>query len=465
MKVDTLAGLSLITTATLVFHGLVVLLFPIAVFSLGRLQNAIATTLRFKSSLPSLPRDIKQKISAVVPVPRNVFFLRGSGNDCKSVSLFFVHAVLLPLRFEKNLEDSNKQSELLHEFSHADFSDYLVVYWVWITGVFAALTAFDYYRGGNNSSLIGELPVAESAMLAAIFLCILNGRGMFHRREINADFGAFHVDPQMFSTFLRKRSHASKYHKTGKLQFDVVFSNWLYHPSHKTRFSIISDKQKISLFSVAFAGVLAGFFPAFIAMNVFGSLFTSISLRATGGSIVSIPLSLLSAWLIASITSKFFGKVSPANLAEKSSFWAGLLVGTEAIVFLALLVSNSEANGGFSFLATNGVLVEVSLRTSFFVIFAGYIFLAFYLALFTRFFSQMFTSILAMPLASIVFFALTEGYQMTEGASLDTLLWLTCGGIVFSVIVLLVFEAAFQLIHRIMMRIYRSAYRVIQSSF
>ena len=443
IKVDTLAILSLVTLMTIWANVLVILFFPVAVYLSNRLGSLAASVFRPKSTLSRLPKDTRRSIALMLPVPRNVFFLRGEGVDCQCISLFVVHIILLPEGFEKDLDNPDKQAVLLHELSHTSFSDYLTVHWVWISAALVLFIMSDFYfgiMGGGTRLLIGNVPALEMAVLSAIILCTLNGRSALHRREHSADLGGFLTAPELVESLLKGQARKSAFFRVGKYQIGTKVHNWLIHPPYEKRYAVVSGKLNVAKFSIFIAGIMAGFFTLYIALNVLSSLVAATLFGVTSVSMFTIPLTLLSVWLLGDVLNGIFCEKTQAKPADKLLFWFGMLIGTEFAVAVFLFANNPERHGELSFMATNGVVVEAALATSLLSIFAGHLFFAVYSGIVARIVSKSFSIFFAMPFASLLFFSFYEGVKMTGDVALTTQLALFAGISIALIVALLLME-------------------------
>jgi len=443
IKVDTLAILSLVTLMTIWANVLVILFFPVAVYLSNRLGSLAASVFRPKSTLSRLPKDTRRSIVQMLPVPRNVFFLRGEGVDCQCISLFVVHIIMLPEGFENDLDNPDKQAVLLHELSHTSFSDYLSVHWVWVTAALVLFIMSDFYfgtMGGGTRQLIGKIPALEMAVLSAVILCALNGRSALHRREHSADLGGFLTAPELVGNLLKTQARKSTFFRVGKFEVGTKLYNWLIHPPYEKRYAVVSGKLNVPLTRIFMAGLMAGFFILHLALNVLSSLVVATYYGVTSVSLFTIPLILLGVWLLGDVVNDFFSRMTYAKTVEKLMFWAGMLIGTEFAVTVFLIANDPENFGQLTIMAANGVVVEAALTSSLLSIFVGYLFFAIYSRIVTRIVAKSYSLFFAMPLASILFFSFYEGVKMNGDFDVVAQLPLFAGICIALFIVLLLIE-------------------------
>lgn len=451
---DTIVSVTIIAFLIFFTKSLVLLFLPPALSFSNIVRGRIERKFSGKDHLISLPSDIRERIAAVMDVPRNVIFLRGEGNDCRSVSLFFVHIIFLPQFFETDINNPNKQALLLHELAHGHFSDYLSVSWVWLACIFATYVTFQYFLEWDGGTVRGLVTRSEGVFnltipfYVLILLCVFDAVGMLHRREVNADFGASRSNPKLFRAFLERQVNKGKYFKYDKRQFQIIINNWFFHPTYENRLALLTGNKQIRSQSIFLPAILAGFCPLYIVLVLTGSVFTTALLEKEIVSVIALPLSVFCLVQLGIVLNEMFGRKSPVTRSDKFVFWLGLLAGYELLALTFSYAMNFDSGGEWVILASNGETAVIQLPFVLASILLGHFIFFAHARLCSMLFGTTILGVFATPIFAYACFSMIGGIQMTGNVSVLTSAGILGGVLAVCLIVLLLFEMALHVILR-----------------
>ena len=452
VKIDTVASITLMMFFVFFTKSLATFLMPLLMFFLFYIPRHIYQLVSKKHQQHSLPPNIRTLVSSVIAVPRNVIFMRSRNNDCGSISLFVVHIVLLPEFFENDLQNPNKQAILLHEFAHGSFTDYLSVGWIWFACFLIAYISFQYFwalDGGEVRQLLANSHAdlsLEIPLLGFLIICGFDSVWMLHRREINADFGAFFGRPKQLVSFLEYQKRKNKYFKIGKWQFETKLKNWFLHPTYEHRLSVVTGRIEIRSISILFPAILAGICPTYILFVLIGSVYTSTNLDAEIASVVTLPLSIYCLVQLGIALNDFYGNKSILNSMDKFMLWLGMLIGYEFFVVVLLYAVDSNGEGQFVVTASNGEIVTLELQMVIAAVFMGHVLFFLHSKLSALVTGRIFLGMFATPAYAFVIIALIAGIQMTGSVDIKTVIGVSGVAIAVSIFLMLVLEI---LLHKV----------------
>nr|WP_319514366.1 hypothetical protein [uncultured Cohaesibacter sp.] len=354
------SAVSLLLTASLIAPtSVVVLLFPIIGFALQRFFLSFMRFLRLERRIQPLPKDFKAMVKTLMPVPRNVVFLRGKGNDCESRSFWLVHFILIPEGFEYDLEAPHNQGHLLHELGHGSFFDFLSLSLLQLSGLLFLVLIFWPVLTYLNPDLTPMEPDDAKKFFPFVIIAALsfvNFVGVFHRRERNADVEAYRKNATFTEAYIKQKIRNNKYFKRRRGDFETAIKNAIFHPSFKSRLDFLHGDQSPRNWLLVFPTITYGF--CIVILPVFSAVIPIIAItNAMNGEEILKPvvvsaLCFTALYQIAGFINAYFQNEQVANRTQKIIVFLGLLVGAEicAASFLVFPKFVPEIDGLKAFL-------------------------------------------------------------------------------------------------------------------
>ncbi len=429
IRADIVLAFTMIVFFMTILHSGVPLILPIVLFIASTFGLWIRTNFTPGSPLRPLPPDINARIGALIDLPKRTIFRRGSGNDCTSVSLYFLHIIFLPQGFETDLENPNKRAILLHELSHERFFDYLALFWIIFTfGLFSYALLFlaVEYLGYMQSIDLSWERMPRNVLYASMFpfavlvvLTMFNGIGIFHRKEHNADFGAYLQAPETYSNFLRNRIAKLKYYKYDRFNIFAKFMNKLYHPSFKKRLDFLTGEIKINQFGVIIPSIIFGFCPGYVIFSCAVGLTTFVQ-HTTMASILSIPFGLICIIYCGLFLKDVFERKSPTTFIEKMLIWSFMLLGTQLLFIAYITTFRITYDAPELMLSVPIEQLDNEIRITTFSIFFGYLQFALYLWACSKYLSTFFAGVIALIIFMFVGYIVYYTFSAIGGINYQT---------------------------------------------
>ncbi len=405
LRMDIILAFTLISFSASAFHSAMLVILPFW----GALADYVGTLLRIyltpKSPFTPLPSDIRARVAAVVELPPRTYFWRGTGNDCRSISFYFLHIIFLPEGFEDKLDEPNTQAILHHEFSHDRFFDYLCLFWA-LYALFIGVGLL--FLQANEISEIGHPTGFEKDFINTYFtwfipfgvmviICLLNIKGIFYRKELNADFEASLRNPEIYEAYLRGRIKKQKYFKTRIWNPLTWIINKFTHPSFTYRLNFISGKTKARGTSYIIPSIVMGFCPVLILF----SLAIGVGKMALRGdfsapAITGAVFGLIGLFQCAYFFQEAFGRNNNSSFSEKRTIWFYMLLGSLLLAIGMVFGTHLDFEKVGMPLKSHPSLFLWDLIVAIFTVIFGYIQLALYFWLCARFVSAMYLSVLAV---------------------------------------------------------------------
>ncbi|MGH1351642.1 MAG: hypothetical protein ACRBBN_12680 [Methyloligellaceae bacterium] len=405
LRMDIILAFALIGFSASAFHSAMLVILPFW----GALADYVGTLLRIyltpKSPFTPLPSDIRARVASVVELPPRTYFWRGTGNDCRSISFYFLHIIFLPEGFEDKLDEPNTQAILHHEFSHDRFFDYLCLFWVLFalfTGVGVLFlqandilkfgTPIGFEKGSANNFYAWFMP-----FVLMVIICLINIKSIFYRKELNADFEASLRNPEIYEAYLQGRINKQKYFKTRIWNPLTWIINKFTHPSFSYRLDFISGKTKASGASYIVPSIIMGFCPAFIMFSMAVGI-GKFTLRSdfSASAITSTVFGIIGTFQCAYFFQEAFGRNNSTSFSEKKIIWFYMLLGSLLFAIVMVLGSHLDFEKVGMPLKSHPSLFLWDLIIAVFTVIFGYIQLALYFWLCARFVGSMYLSILAV---------------------------------------------------------------------
>ncbi len=423
LRMDVILAFTLIGYCVSAFHSAILLILPFW----GAFTDYVGTLLFIylipKSPFTPLPSDIRARVAAVVDLPPRTYFWRGVGNDCRSISFYFLHIILLPEGFEDKLNQPNSQAILHHEFSHERFFDYLCLFWV----LFALFTGVGLvFLQANEISKIGHPTGFEKDFVNTYFtcfipfglmiiICLMNIKGIFYRKELNADFEASLRNPEIYEPYLQERINKQKYFKIRVWNPLTWIINKFTHPSFTYRLDFITGQEKARGSSYIIPSIIMGFCPVFIIFSlVIGIGKMAVRGDFTAAAITSAVFGVIGVIQCAYFFQEAFGRNNSTSFSEKRMIWFYMLLGSLLLAIGMTLGTHLDFEKVGMPLKSHPSLFLWDLIVAVFTVTFGYIQLALYFWLCVRFVGTMYLSVLAVLIFGFTSY-IHAGMHLTHG--------------------------------------------------
>lgn len=424
IRADNVLMFTMILFFMTILHSASILLAPLGLFIFKYGNILVEIYVSAKSPLTPLPRDIKARIGKLVALPKRTIFLRGSGNDCTSVSFYFFHFIFLPQGFENDLENSKKQAILMHELSHDRFFDYLSLFWLaFAVGLFIYAFIFVVTDYLNYMNPIGfswerysrtEFYSVQITFSALVALSVFNSFRVIHRREHNADFGAYLQAPELYLNFLKDRVRKDKYYRYKLNNPYLWVLNKIAHPPIGERLAFLTGEKKIKKASIIVPALIYGFCPPFIAFSVAVGFATFVE-YATLASVLSLPFSAISVLYCGLFFRDVFKKDAPTTSVEKLLIWLFMLIGS--LIYMVTFIATRQLNydDASVMLAIAPEQLNSLLMTGCFCVVFAYVQFALYLWGCAHLTSTFFAGVLALPVFASIGYILLDALSDMGG--------------------------------------------------
>ncbi|MEP5730208.1 MAG: hypothetical protein ABJL67_12665 [Sulfitobacter sp.] len=424
VRMDAYSSWGILLPCVVILDAWAVIFFPPLMYlttaPLGSLIDAILGKKRKKSPLPT---DIREQISQHVEIPERTYFVRGSGVDCRSVSVIFANIVVLPEYFERTLSRPNSQAKLIHEFGHGQYGDYLNIIWLSLLAFIGIAIASAYITGWPDLELgtMSDVLLIVSASYVPMFvIATFNMPAAFRRREHHADFFAYNKAEYQLEALL---THLDKsFAKSKIVNYDpgIHLNNWLFHPTPKRRLAFVVGDQSVPTRGIFLPAILLGMCTLGLMLTTTAVFFDPNVLHLAGAAI--------SVFILLKINGICIDVVKSATLTASGKwlFFLGQGIGLITVVSAILLVSG--AGDHVTVTASNGVLVPIPTPVLWGMICASQCFSSLYLILSARLLQNPSAALLSGPIAFIGFLGLYGGVVMTPEASIYAFIW--SGGLI-----------------------------------
>lgn len=405
IRSDTVLSATLIGFLTLRFDLWFLPFFPLLIYLL-QLPSEKFDAWRDDRTYSPIPKDFKSQISEFAQIPRNTFFVRGKPGVPRSISLLFIHIVIVPSGYETLLATDKARATILHEFGHGEHSDYFFVTGFWFSlGILAFMMAITFIT--ENNELIESLFSSERGkpfqlMIPILVVSILSQFGIagtLHRRELHADFYAYKSNPELYRRYIDELQSRPPT-RPQRFDFYTRLRNRVLHPPRDENARYVLGKSKLSTNRILLPAVSVGACMTYIVFLVVTAIWSAI-MQQTWSSFFAFPIGFFCVYQTHKFFSGIFSSQSTLSRDEKLTAWFGLLGGFLVSGTVFISANRLDYSDTFSW-SFNAEGFAVSLSQFTFAAIVGFLQLAIYLKLNSRFGLSFFSVILAPSLFSLI---------------------------------------------------------------